>query len=121
MASRMRFLSRKGVSTSTPAEAEIAAVEQFADYVTFGPIFFTPSKARFGEPVGLSRLANAAKEFKIPIFALGGMDATNAASCIASGASGIAAIRLFMEAESPKEEVLRLANVMKVTVIDEKS
>jgi thiamine-phosphate pyrophosphorylase len=109
------------IGQSTHSEAEIAAAEQSADYVTFGPIFFTPSKASFGEPLGLSRLANASKEFKIPIFALGGVEQANAARCVKSGARGIAAIRMFMEAEEPKEAVLRLANVMNVTFNDKKS
>ena len=44
-----------GVSTHRPEEIA-AAQRDGADFVTFGPVFHTPSKAAFGEPVGLDQL-----------------------------------------------------------------
>jgi thiamine-phosphate pyrophosphorylase len=69
-----------------------------ADYIFFGPIFPTPSKVKFGPPQGLERLAEVCGAIKIPVLAIGGITLENAASCLAVGASGIAAIRLFQDA-----------------------
>jgi len=66
-----------------------------ADIVTFGPIFNSPSK---GVPVGLESLHEACQLCK-PVFALGGINWENAASCMSAGATGIAGIRLFQEPE----------------------
>jgi len=65
------------------------------DYIIFGPIFPTPSKAVFGEPQGLTRLGELCRVISIPILAIGGITLDNASACLNSGAAGIAAIRLF--------------------------
>ncbi|MEE8574524.1 MAG: thiamine phosphate synthase, partial [Thermodesulfobacteriota bacterium] len=61
-----------GVSTHSLAEAKRAEADG-ADFVTFGPVYATPSKAAYGEPVGVSSLKEAASVLKIPVFAIGGM------------------------------------------------
>jgi thiamine-phosphate pyrophosphorylase len=62
------------------------AVRSGADYVTFGPVFPTASKAAFGPPVGLGRLAEAVRAAGVPVFALGGVDADGARACVELGA-----------------------------------
>jgi thiamine-phosphate pyrophosphorylase len=79
-------------------EAALAAERAGAGYVFFGPVFETPSKAAFGPPQGLERLAEVCRRVGIPVLAIGGVTLDNAASCLSSGAGGIAAIRLFQEA-----------------------
>jgi len=64
-----------------------------ADFVTFGPVFDTPSK---GKGIGLEALRKACRLGKA-VFALGGVDWDNAADCIEAGAVGIAGIRLFQD------------------------
>lgn len=86
-----------GVSTHSIDEAFVAA-QQGADYVLFGPIFETPSKIPYGPPLGLERLTEAAARLSCPVIALGGIDSGNARKVLASGARGIAAIRMFAEA-----------------------
>ena len=76
-------------------EAESAG----ADYVLLGPIFATPSKLRYGPPLGVEKLREAARQVRIPILALGGITVESARDCRAAGAAGIAAIRLFQESE----------------------
>ena len=80
-------------SLAAAKEAEGAG----ADYIFFGPIFATPSKAVYGPPQGLERLAAVCRSVRIPVLAIGGIHLENAALCIAAGASGFAAIRLFQE------------------------
>jgi thiamine-phosphate pyrophosphorylase len=77
------------------AEAVRAAERDGADYVIFGPVFSTPSKGKFGAPQGINRLAEASKGVRIPVLAIGGVTPENAGDCIAAGAAGIAAIRMF--------------------------
>jgi thiamine-phosphate pyrophosphorylase len=79
-------------------EAARSAARDGADYLFFGPVFATPSKAAFGAPQGLERLAIVCREVSIPVLAIGGITLANASACLAAGASGIAAIRLFQDA-----------------------
>jgi thiamine-phosphate pyrophosphorylase len=83
-----------GVSVHSLASAQ-AAEESGADYVIFGPVFETPSKAALGAPQGVERLAQVCAGVAVPVFAIGGIDAGNASQCQAAGAAGIAAIRMF--------------------------
>jgi len=71
-----------------------------ADYVFFGPVFATPSKAQFGPPQGIEALAAVCRDARIPVVAIGGITLDSAASCIAAGAAGVAAIRLFQETDN---------------------
>lgn len=87
-----------GVSCHSVEDA-CAAERAGADYIFFGPVFDTPSKRAFGKAHGIAKLSEvcgAAR--KIPVIAIGGIDADNGAECICAGAAGIAAIRLFQEA-----------------------
>ena len=79
-------------------EAARSAASGGADYLFFGPIFATPRKAAFGAPQGLERLAEVCRAVSIPVLAIGGITLVNASACLAAGASGIAAIRLFQDA-----------------------
>lgn len=89
-------------------EAVKSAARAGSDYVFFGPVFATPSKSVFGEPQGLPRLAQACHAVEIPVIAIGGITLENAAQCLASGAAGIAAIRLFQDAEALSHVVREL-------------
>lgn len=76
--------------------AEIAG----AGYILFGPVFATPSKITLGPPQGAEKLAEVCRAVRIPVLAIGGVDAYNAPECLHAGAAGIAAIRLFQQAEN---------------------
>jgi thiamine-phosphate pyrophosphorylase len=86
-----------GVSCHSLEAAKFAATNG-ADYIFFGPIFATPSKAGMGNPQGTTLLAEVCRSIHIPVLALGGITRENAAACIIAGAAGIAAIRLFQDA-----------------------
>lgn len=80
-------------------EAARSAESSGADYIFFGPVFATPSKAGYGAPEGLERLAEVSRAVSLPVLAIGGINAENAGSCLSAGASGIAAIRFFQDAQ----------------------
>jgi thiamine-phosphate pyrophosphorylase len=78
-------------------ESAASAGQSGADYIFFGPVFATPSKEAFGAPQGLPQLAEICRSVNIPVLAIGGVTIENAPACLAAGAAGIAAIRLFQE------------------------
>ena len=86
-----------------------AAADAGADYIFFGPVFPTPSKQMYGPAQGLHLLAEICRAVSIPVLAIGGIDGQNAAACVAAGASGVAAIRLFQQPQeaSAVAELLR--------------
>ncbi|MCA1613020.1 MAG: thiamine phosphate synthase [Acidobacteria bacterium] len=89
-----------GVSTHTPGEAR-AARDGGADFALFGPVFDTPSKRDYGPPAGLEKLREAAHALApFPVLAVGGVARDNFARALAAGARGVAAIRLFADADS---------------------
>jgi len=105
-----RVLVGKGrlVAVSCHSAADVLrARDGGADFVTFGPVFDTPSKRRYGAPVGLDRLREACA-LGLPIVGLGGVDASNAAAVAAAGAFGVAAIRAWLDAGDPGAAVRML-------------
>jgi thiamine-phosphate pyrophosphorylase len=92
--------------------AALSAERDRADYIFFGPIFVTPSKERFGTPQGTERLDQVCRAVSIPVVAIGGITLNNAESCLAAGATGIAAIRLFQDASDPAGALRRLRQVV---------
>lgn len=95
-----------GVSTHTMYEVR-RAVEEGADYVTFGPVFDTPSKRPYGPPVGLEALFSAAtlpREGKtpLPVVALGGITSErHVREAVEAKAGAVAFIRAVLQAEDP--------------------
>jgi thiamine-phosphate pyrophosphorylase len=103
---------RVGVSTHGSAEAEQALADG-ADVVVIGPVFDTPSKRRYGPPLGPSALAALPPRASHgrDVYAIGGIDESNLAELepYADRISGIAAIRLFQESADPRALAGRLA------------
>jgi thiamine-phosphate pyrophosphorylase len=89
-----------GVSTHNLVEAQ-AAADGGADFLVFGPVFFTPSKAPYGEPVGLAALRAVRSAVKTPILAIGGIKKDNVEQVLATGADGIAVISAIIAADDP--------------------
>jgi len=82
-------------SVETARRAEDAG----ADFITFGPVFFTPSKAAYGAPQGIDRLRQTTQTVGIPVFAIGGVTAEKVPVCLAAGAWGVAVISAVLSAD----------------------
>jgi thiamine-phosphate pyrophosphorylase len=92
-----------GYSAHSTDEA-VQAQRDGADFVTLGPVYPTPSKALYGEPLGLSALTEAARVVTIPVFALGGVKPASVAEVLSAGAQGVALISAIMAAPDPMLE-----------------
>jgi len=94
-----------GVSTHTPAEIAAAGG---ADFLVFGPVYFTPSKAAYGEPQGLPRLREAIALSPVPVLAIGGVQAEKVAEVLSTGAHGIGVISAISAASDPSSAAREL-------------
>ncbi len=90
---------REGLLLGRSASTVDEAVAADADYLGVGPIWPTPSKDDAGDPLGLEGLARICRAVEVPVIAIGGVDATNAAACVAAGAAGVAVIRAATDPE----------------------
>ena len=92
-------LASASISVSCHSVSDVrAAIPFLPDAILFAPVF---GKTIAGELVmaaaGLNALAEACAEAGgVPVFALGGVTAENAAACVRAGAAGVAGIRLFL-------------------------
>ncbi len=89
-----------GRSCHRPADLIVAAAEG-CDWATLSPIFPSPSKPGYGPSLGLAALADC----PLPVYALGGVDASTAAACMVSGAAGVAVMGAVMAAPDPAAAV----------------
>jgi thiamine-phosphate pyrophosphorylase len=74
-----------------------------ATYIGAGPVWSTPSKPDADPAIGLEGLAQICGAVSIPVIAIGGIDATNAAECMAAGAAGVAVVRAALDAKAIHE------------------
>jgi thiamine-phosphate pyrophosphorylase len=98
-----------GVSAETLTEA-LLAEKDGADYLGVGPVFEArKTKADAGEPLGLGRIAHVRKHCRLPIVAIGGIDAQNARQVREAGADSAAVISAIVGAD----DIARAAALMK--------
>jgi thiamine-phosphate pyrophosphorylase len=87
------------IGLSTHSREQIDAAEG-ADYISVGPIWETPTKE--GRPaVGLELVGYAAEHARLPFYAIGGVDESNAREVVEAGASRLAAVRAIRDAADP--------------------
>lgn len=87
-----------GASVHSVKEA-VEADASGADYIVLGPIYDTPSKQRYGPPLGLSALEGAARAVRVPIVGIGGVTAARARDMRLAGAFGVAVITAVLSAD----------------------
>ncbi|RMG60780.1 MAG: thiamine phosphate synthase [Deltaproteobacteria bacterium] len=94
-------------------EGALEAEREGADFITFGPVFETPSKRKFGPPQGVEKLAAVAESVSIPVFAIGGVKPERVVEVRKAGAKGIALISGIIAAPDPKEAAEKYLLLMK--------
>ncbi len=100
-----------GVSLHTMTEAE-AIDPDVVDYAIAGPAFETPSKPGYGPEIGRKGLAEISAAARVPVVAIGGLNATRAAEVLAVGPAGIAVMGGVMRATDPGQEVRALLAIV---------
>ena len=104
-----------GLSTHGPGQLQAAlaaAGPDRPDYVSVGPVWETPTKP--GRPAaGLDYVRFAAEHATaIPWFAIGSIDAANAAEVVAAGARRLVVVRAIREAGDPRAVAGELASAV---------
>jgi thiamine-phosphate pyrophosphorylase len=92
-----------GVSTHT-LEGAKQAQKDGADFITFSPIFETPSKKEYGPPQGLELLRAVCREVKLPVLGLGGISKDRVSTVLKQGAFGVALISGIWNGPDIKQE-----------------
>jgi thiamine-phosphate pyrophosphorylase len=90
-----------GASTHSLEETRDAE-RQGADFILFGPVYFTASKAAYGAPQGLAALKKIVENIALPVYAIGGIKPENVGEVMSAGSRGIALISAVMAAIDPK-------------------
>jgi thiamine-phosphate pyrophosphorylase len=102
-----------GASIHSLHEAQ-QAVREGADFVLFGPVYFTPSKAAYGAPQGIDRLKEVVEKISIPVYAIGGITSGNVGEIKKIGARGVALIAAVMSAQDPAAAARDIVNRLKI-------
>lgn len=107
-----KILGKKIIGISTHSiEQAIEAEQGGASYIGFGPIFHTATKDA-GKPKGIGALREIKKNIKIPVVAIGGINAENLESVIASGADAVAVSSAIIQGDIA-DNVIRFLNILK--------
>ncbi len=101
-----------GASAHSVQEA-LQAEAEGADFITFGPVYFTGSKARWGKPLGLDALREVAARVKMPVYAIGGVNSERINEALSAGADGVAVISAVLASADVSGSALKLVNELK--------
>ncbi|SHG28242.1 thiamine-phosphate diphosphorylase [Fodinibius roseus] len=93
-------------------EASRRAEKEGADFLLFGPVFYTASKAKYGAPQGIEALQEVVEAAAVPVFAVGGITPERAPQCRSAGAYGVAGISSVMPADSVEQQVNRWRSIL---------
>jgi thiamine-phosphate pyrophosphorylase len=105
-----------GLSTHTPQQLE-AGLASGADQLSVGPVWATPTKP--GRPAtGLGYVRHAAERAAgRPWFAIGGIDAANAAEVVDAGAERIVVVRALRDAADPRAAARNLRAILEGSTV----
>jgi len=99
-----------GVTAADAGQAR-TAIEAGADYIGCNAVFATPTKTDTGTPLGLSGLEALVRSIDVPVVAIGGINTTNAAEVLATGAAGIAVVSAIVSADDPEVAARELKQI----------
>jgi thiamine-phosphate pyrophosphorylase len=103
-----------GMSVHNVAEV-LKAEADGADFAVLGPVYDTPSKRAYGDPIGLQPLEEASRQSHIPVFAIGGISLSRVQEVRRAGARGVAIISAILEAADVESTTCLLLNALQAS------
>jgi len=100
-----------GISAESVQDA-VKAENGGADYLGVSPIYTTPTKTDTAPPLGIQGLREIKNRVKIPLVGIGGLNNSNAAEVIRSGADGVAVVSAIVAAEDPETAAMNLKQII---------
>ncbi|MCW2841364.1 MAG: thiE [Aeromicrobium sp.] len=112
-----RMLGRDAVigwSINDLSQLDDAAQLEACDYVAASPVWATPTKTDTGTPFGLDGIRRIAERLdgRLPLVAIGGIDASSADEVIAAGADGICVVSAICAADDPRAASSELRSIV---------
>ena len=100
-----------GVSVGDPEQFELVRSEG-ADYIGTGPLAATGTKGDAGAAIGTAGIRAVREITNLPMVAIGGVNASNAAGALTAGADGIAVISAVLGADDPEAAARELRGIV---------
>ncbi|MEK6759390.1 MAG: thiamine phosphate synthase [Deltaproteobacteria bacterium] len=100
-----------GVSTHSLGEAKEAQALG-ADFIVFGPVYHTASKAAYGRPAGVKALKETVAAVRVPVYGLGGIDIENTQEVLDTGCAGVALISAILSAPEVRKSAEALVEAL---------
>jgi thiamine-phosphate pyrophosphorylase len=91
-----------GISTHSPEQTKNACLVK-PDYIGVGPVWATPTKQIADPAIGLDGMKEMLSISTVPAVCIGGIDLSNLASVLESGAQNFCMVRQFTQSENPKQ------------------
>jgi thiamine-phosphate pyrophosphorylase len=101
-----------GLSITSEADLDVSDLNG-VDYLGVGPVFATTTKLDAAPPISAGGLEAIAARTTLPIVAIGGLHAGNAADAIAAGAHGIAVVSAICAAPDPEAATRELLEIVR--------
>ncbi len=100
-----------GVSAHNLDEA-LEAERAGADFITLGPIYPTPSKLKYGPPIGIETLKDVVRHVRISVIGIGGIRFENMAEVMDAGAAGIAVVSAVLTARNVRSTTGKMCRTL---------
>lgn len=99
-----------GLSTHNPSQTEEACKKK-PSYIGIGPVYATPTKVIPDPVLGLSGMVEMLAKATVPAVAIGGIDQTNLAEVLKSGARNFCSVRPVNSSDSPEKALKELLKI----------
>lgn len=100
-----------GLSTHSIKQAK-DALSKKPDYIGFGPIYPTNTKAIPDKPVGVDQLKEVLQFSDVPVVAIGGIDNSNIINVINTGAPNVALVKYLMQTNDLEKRIIEIKKLI---------